>query len=519
VAALGGQASGTTVFRLEGDFSLKVDPAEPLAGRDVFFTLDGLLPWQEVIVEFADPRGAPAQWVTEEEVLLVDADGGPAAQRQFHADGSGQVSWLRVGTRDQEGVWSVRITIDGETSDITYPVDQPQLADQDMETVGVALRRYQGTVSNTYSSTLVPGILPVDLQSHLAWAMDRLEDSLGVRTRQIPDIYLAGNSGLLQQIAQATGDDIGFEDGYYRSGGTRPGIYLRTDFFRSSLQGIVTHEFVHLLLVEIAGGQALPAWLNEGMARYYEYELGLLGTRPDAVRVSLFRDTDQARSATLSNNLLSLAALESQSGWNSQTEESRIGLQYAEAYMAVRFLIETYGAGSALEMVRIIERGTLLPGAILEVTGSQYRDFRDQFAEWLGDWTDPERALIREYIQPLEGITDSVDSISARRSVDLASGAPLSSRLPVKRGLAADATALLAQAEGLSPPSTLQELHQEALAYLGAVADWLNLELAYAETRVDTNLIQANDMIPEINARDLSLIRAIITTKFVYNIQ
>ena len=483
------------------------------------FTLEGLPPWQEITVEFVDPRGTPAQWVTDQEVLIIEADGGPATHRVFHADASGRVGWLRIGTLDREGVWSVQITIDGETSKITYPVDQPQLAEQHMETVGVELRRYQGSVSNTYYSALVPTTLAVDLQSQLAWVMDRLEESPGIRNRQIPEIYLAGNSTLLQQIAQATGDDIGFEDGYYRSGGSRPGIYLRTDFYSSGLRGILTHEFVHLLLVEVAGGRALPAWLNEGMARYYEYELGLQGTRPAAVRILQFRDTDLAKSAALSDTLLSLTALESQPDWNSQTDTSRINLQYAEAYMAARFLIETYGAGSAVEIVRKIGQGSELSGAILEVTGSRYQDFREHFAEWLGDWKDPERTSIRAYIQPLNGIMDSADSISARRSADLASGAPLSSRIEVKRNLAGDAMALLNNAQGLSPPPTLQDLHQEALAYLGAVVDWLSLELEYAETRVEAKLVQANDMISEINARDLSLIRAIGTTQFVYNIE
>jgi hypothetical protein len=50
-------------------------------------------------------------------------------------------------------------------------------------------------------------------------------------------------------------------------------------------------------------------------------------------------------------------------------------------------------------------------------------------------------------------------------------------------------------------------------------AAWLSLELEYAETLVEAKLVQANDMIPEINARDLSLGRSINTTQFVYNIQ
>ena len=90
----------------------------------------------------------------------------------------------------------------------------------------------------------MPSALAVDLQSHLGRVVEELRERLGLQSGAIPNIYLAGNMQLFEQIAQATGVDIGFEQGYYRSGSIHPGIYMRADDLLSELQGTLTHEYV-----------------------------------------------------------------------------------------------------------------------------------------------------------------------------------------------------------------------------------------------------------------------------------
>ena len=109
------------------------------------------------------------------------------------------------------------------------------------------LRLYQGFVSDMYYSTLVSDSLVVDLQAHLAWVVEQLQERLGIQSSRIPDIYLAGSTGLFEVVSEATGREVGFEDGYYSSGGSRPGIYMRTDFFRTRVQRLLTHEYLHLV--------------------------------------------------------------------------------------------------------------------------------------------------------------------------------------------------------------------------------------------------------------------------------
>ena len=246
MVAIGSQIAGSTVSPLRGNITLKVNPDTPLGGRDISYTLQGLEPWQEVSVEFFNPLGQPAEWITQEEVFITQVDGARVTKRQLFADASGETSWLRVGTQDREGVWTLEITIDGHTTSVSYTVSQLQLQ-VEQETLGVELRRYQGLVSNTLYSSLVPSALAVDLQSHLGRVIEELRERLGIQSGAIPNIYLAGNRQLFEQIAQAAGTDVGFEKGYYRGGSVHPGIYMRSDDLLTELQRTLTHEYVHWL--------------------------------------------------------------------------------------------------------------------------------------------------------------------------------------------------------------------------------------------------------------------------------
>ena len=117
--------------------------------------------------------------------------------------------------------------------------------------------------------------LAVDLQAHLSWVADEIRERLGIQSTTIPDIYLAGNRTLFEEVAAAAGTIVGFEAGFYRKSGNRPGIYMRTDFLRTNILRLLNHEYVHLVLDEISLNLELPSWLNEGTARYFEYTLNL----------------------------------------------------------------------------------------------------------------------------------------------------------------------------------------------------------------------------------------------------
>ena len=96
----------------------------------------------------------------------------------------------------------------------------------------------------------------------------------------------------------------------------------------------------------------------------------------------MFSKADLVRSTALSGNLFDLSSLEIGLAWASR-EGDQVTLQYAQSYMAMRYLIETYGASAAASMIADLGvRGTL--GIVLETaTGVPYREFESGFVEWL----------------------------------------------------------------------------------------------------------------------------------------
>jgi hypothetical protein len=516
LVAVAPQVSGPSVTTIAGKVTLKVEPGQPLAGRDIAFALSGLKPWQSVEVEFVDPRWQPVEWVTDDEVHFARRNGSPVTRMTLYADEAGRASWLRIGTKDAEGVWSVRITLDDQTTAVSYPVSQLQLPVQQIEKVGVELRRFQGLVSDTYYSALVPATLAVDLQSHLAWVVEQLWERWGIQSSAIPDLHLLGNRAVLGDVSDAIGVDLGFEAGYFKPGGERPGIYMRTDFFRAEIQTILTHEYTHLVLDEAAGGPLLPTWLNEGIAEYVETELGLLGERPDIARRSLYVSAELTRSAAASGSILPLTSLESRSSWNAQRDERLIRLQYAEAHMSVRFLAEEHGPNAPIAVAKGIAGGMGLEDALRKVTNLSYQEFQDSFFAWLKSWEDPERSKVLQYVRELSKVMDSWDSISERREATLQDSH--SARAPAVEAMVGDAQALHERLTALSHPASLSHLHDSALAFLSRAIEWLSLEQDYVKTGMDAKRSQANDMIPEIDARDILLWRSINDAQFTYQL-
>ena len=419
---------------------------------------------------------------------------------------------------DREGVWAVRITVDGETTDVSYPVGQLQLDISGNEEVGVEFRRYQGSVSDIYFSTLVPAALVLDFQSHLAWVVAQLTEEYGIQSTSIPDIYLTSDRRVLGLASDAVGVELGFEDGYFKSGGERPGIYMRTDSLRGEVRGLLTHEYVHLVLHELSRIPLLPAWLDEGFASFIEVELGLRSDRPEPLRRSLYGSADTAKAAALSGALLSLPVLESRDDWNAQRDEARIELQYAESHMAVRFLADTFGIGAPVDVVIELRGGSELGQALEEVTGISYRTFEDRFVAWLRDWEDSERAGVRDYVEILLEVLESERVIAERRAAELGGGLPPEQLVAPRVALVNSARNLLADLEAVSPPSTLISLHGDALEYFGRLLEWLSLELEHAQTGIDARRTQANAMIPEIDARATLLRRELLSLEFNYQL-
>ncbi len=65
----------------------------------------------------------------------------------------------------------------------------------------------------------------------------------------------------------------------------------------------------------------------------------------------MYVSADRARSAALSGSTLPLNTLESRALWNDRTDDNEIHLQYAEAHMAVRFLVEAFSPNEVMGVI------------------------------------------------------------------------------------------------------------------------------------------------------------------------
>ena len=509
---------GSTQVNLGAGVVLSVSPGELIAGRNVFFALSGLTPWAPVKITFVDPQGVRTAWITPEDVNVLEVDRTEATAIRMFPDASGYLEWTRYGAQDTAGNWSVDIDLGSAVYTANYTLNSLKLRDLETVSLGTLLTRHPASGFSVYYSDLVPTALVIDLQEHLGDAALLLERSIQTEPGTIPDVYLMGNRDLMKPVSSVTGIELGFEDGYYTNFGERPGIFMRTDLKGTEVRRLLTHEYVHHVFDGLANERPLPAWLTEGLSKYYEFDIAVSGPRPDATQLRQLTASDLARAAAQAGTLFSLATLDSQTDWNSRTDENELSLQYAEAYMAIRFLNETFGPLSGKNLVELIGLGFDLSESIITLIGLSLDVFESQFNRWLAAWEDPVRGPIAEYLTALEAILAVETANSEQRARNIGTPETAEESIRSRAALVKSTEELVDALQALSPPERAQALHQEAGDTLGRVLVWLTLELQSAETRDNSPLNAANDMIPELSARDFTLKRNISNLKFLFNI-
>jgi hypothetical protein len=299
------------------------------------------------------------------------------------------------------------------------------------------------------------------------------------------------------------------------------GVYATVNTFNSETIMTLIHEYVHLLVVETSPTADIPAWLNEGLATYLENHLapdfgaGLTGQR------EVFSKADTVKSRLAANSLIPLARLASQRDWNAQTDPELSNLQYAEAYMAVRYLTERFGNQSVGLILRELERTKSFEASFSAVTGITTSTFEQDWIGWLRQWQDPIREQIRQYVVQVQGILKDVDAINADRAAFLKSPAasgPFPQRVPTQTQLVNRATQAAARGIALTPPNPLRAFHADLLVFLSAYQTWLQTELD-ASIKQDNSLIsQANNLIPEVNGREYLLNEQLNSLRFNYGL-
>ena len=494
---------------------MTMTPGTPFAGTDVSFDMEGLDPGEWVEVTFVDPQGMEAAWVTDE-----DARASWTTQ-YLQADDRGTVAWVRYGAQDQPGDWSVNIKSSGSVSLVRYKTTPFRLPVRVYTVLGVRLINCHSDQAEILFSDSVHFAMTVDMHSQLERAVGLLEERLGVRSSEVPVIHLVGSKEELDTVNRATGGEPRWEAGFFRSWGDSPGIYAHTDNPLTDIYNMLTHEYVHFLMHEISGGEVLPAWLNEGLAGYFEFEVGLLGERPQATVWRMLRSADRAREAAEARNLFPLSELESQREWNARPGGERVSLQYSQSHMLVRYISQSYGAAAPLRMVERVGNGETVASAVRAVASVEYPQLEQDFVAWLGRWDEPVRAESRPYIQTLDELLSARHTIRDRREELIKEWNLRFDRAASKAAmepLVEEMAGLMQRLEEASAPESLSDLHEAALTYFGAYQEFIDEDLKFFSTGQPSDLDKERELRSTLRIWGTAVRSLLNDAKFVLNL-
>ena len=329
----------------------------PIAGREVTFTLKAQ-PGQIVRIAHLNPDGKKVAWVFPNGSTRSEDDE-PITLKNRGADESGTVSWSRPGTLDLSGSWTVRVVFDPfteapDTVDFRYMLDELEVEGkaQDSIHLGIDLGVINHGDFSTYYSKSVPAAIALDSSSRLQFPVRRLSEIWGSNAVPNPDLYLTGTleeyTALFEYVV---GTSTTWQRPFYRSPRSRrtrdrPGVYVPLEkyAFEAGRHMILSHEHAHAMFYGMSVVKRPPnaTWVNEGLAVWSEYEAGLEDGGELEVSRSKSRSVNRARSAVHSGNLFAMFDLESGKEWSGRTDDQR-SLQYAQAYMAMRYMIERFG--------------------------------------------------------------------------------------------------------------------------------------------------------------------------------
>ena len=121
-------------------------------------------------------------------------------------------------------------------------------------------------------------------------------------------------------------------------------------------------------------------------------------------------------------------------------------------------------------------------------------------------------------MKALDDMLAAMDDVFDQRAVDLLSRFDRAQSINASTGFVGKAESVLERHGATAVPESLQDLHRESGEFFSVVLDWLKLELDHLETRLDARRLEANSLIPEVDARDAMLRRKLDNAKFVLNL-
>ena len=147
------------------------------------------------------------------------------------------------------------------------------------------------------------------------------------------------------------------------------------------LTNLIMHGYVHWALDYI---DHIPAWMNEGLATYYEIEASPVNPIGD-----LYYEASESQWAARNGYLLPISQL---------ANDWAIGdSQYAQVQMLTRYIVDTYGMTKIVEALDGFEKESNSAKVVKEVFDRNYAQFNADFTNWLITWGEDDPRYMAYY--------------------------------------------------------------------------------------------------------------------------
>ncbi len=133
-----------------------------------------------------------------------------------------------------------------------------------------------------------------------------------------------------------------------------------------SLRELIQHEYAHLALHDRLHMQNPPRWLDEGVAMYVSAEWG-------------WEDNFAMSRAVVFRSLVPLREIERINLFPS----GRAQTAYAQSYLAVKYILDEYGAETLNDFLDVIKSRGTFDEAFLASLGLNYDEFEKEFFDFL----------------------------------------------------------------------------------------------------------------------------------------
>lgn len=133
-----------------------------------------------------------------------------------------------------------------------------------------------------------------------------------------------------------------------------------------SLTELMAHEYVHIVLAHRTNFAPVPRWFNEGLAMFVAMEWG-------------WENNMAMSKAGALGQFISLQEIDQVNTFSGP----RAQLAYAQSYLAVKYLYETYGERSLVRFASAIAAGGDVDDALMAAAGATMSEFETEYHVYL----------------------------------------------------------------------------------------------------------------------------------------